>query len=105
MITGQEIWWIIVVFCGGVGLGGVYFGGLWLTVRRLPRTPGESLLVLVSFLLRLAIVLLGIFWLTRLEWKNVLICLAGLLVARTVIVRSVAAPLAEGRRAEEPPSS
>jgi len=47
---------------GGVGLGVFYFGGLWLSVRRLPcsRRPGR--LLLASFAGRLLLVLAGL-WL------------------------------------------
>ncbi|MBA3923357.1 MAG: ATP synthase subunit I [Nostocaceae cyanobacterium] len=41
----------------GFALSLFYFGGLWLTVRRLPTAQNPVLLTLVSFLGRLAIVL------------------------------------------------
>lgn len=49
----------------GAGLGLVVFGGLWLTVRRLPavRHPGRWLLM--SLVARFAVALAGFLWLVR----------------------------------------
>lgn len=44
----------------GLCLGLVYFGGLWLTVRRLPASPRPHRLWALSFALRLAVLLLGV---------------------------------------------
>jgi F1F0 ATPase subunit 2 len=52
-----------VVMVAGVGwgilLGLLYFGGLWLTVRRLPRTRHPIQLSIVSLVLRLGLCLAG----------------------------------------------
>ncbi|MFB2977238.1 ATP synthase subunit I [Microseira sp. BLCC-F43] len=40
----------------GVGLGLIYFGGLWLTVRKLPNTSNPVLLSIVSFFGRIGFV-------------------------------------------------
>ncbi|MCL7488458.1 MAG: hypothetical protein M8357_09835 [Desulfobulbaceae bacterium] len=46
----------------GVILGLLYFGGLWLTVRRLPKVKRPRFFLLLSSLFRLSLVL-GCFWL------------------------------------------
>lgn len=46
--------------CLGVALGFLYFGGLWLTVRRLPRAENPALLTLLSFLGRTSTVVVGL---------------------------------------------
>lgn len=46
----------------GVILGLLYFGGLWLTVRRLPKVKRPRLFLLLSSVFRLSLVL-GCFWL------------------------------------------
>lgn len=83
------ITWFVVNFAGGVALGGVFFGGLWLTARSLTKTAGGPLLVVLSFTGRTALVLFGMYWLTGADWRYVLACLAGFLLARTVIIRNV----------------
>jgi F1F0 ATPase subunit 2 len=83
------IGWLVVVFAGGVALGGLFFGGLWLTVQYAPTTAGGGLLVILSFVARTALVMLGMFYLTGRDWRAVLVCVAGFLVARGVILRKV----------------
>lgn len=48
-----------VLFLVGLGLGALYFGGLWMTLRRLPRWDRPFLGMGLSVLCRL-IVLLGL---------------------------------------------
>jgi len=81
------IGWLAVVFAGGVALGGVFFGGLWLTTKYLSGTAAGPLIVILSFIARTAIVLVSIYWLTGADWRYVLVCLAGFLASRTVILR------------------
>jgi F1F0 ATPase subunit 2 len=84
-----QIGWFVVVFASGIALGGLFFGGLWLTVQYVPKTAGGGLLVLVSFVARTALVLLGMFYLTGRDWRAILVCVAGFLVARGVILSKV----------------
>lgn len=44
----------------GLCLGLVYFGGLWLTVRRLPASPRPHRLWVMSYGLRLTFLLIGV---------------------------------------------
>lgn len=56
---------LVLLFGAGLLLGGAYFGGLWLTLRRLPRWRHPFLLMGLSLFVRLA-VLLGVGgWLWR----------------------------------------
>lgn len=78
---------LLIAFAGGIALGVLFFGGLWLTVRYFPRIAGGSLLVILSFVARAAIVLWGMYFLARGDWRAIVACLLGFLVARTVILR------------------
>lgn len=49
----------------GLSLGGVYFGGLWMTLRRLPRQRRPFLSMGLSWCLRLAVLLGGGAWLLQ----------------------------------------
>ncbi|NET37964.1 MAG: ATP synthase subunit I [Cyanothece sp. SIO1E1] len=51
----------MVALITGLGLGLFYFGGLWFTVRRLPKAKRPILVMAVSFLLRLGISLSGVY--------------------------------------------
>ena len=46
----------------GAGLGVLFFGGLWLTLKRLPVTNRPYLLTLSSVIARMVVVLLGIWY-------------------------------------------
>jgi F1F0 ATPase subunit 2 len=70
----------------GVGLGLFYFGGLWLTVRRLPTTRWPALLTLGSLLGRLAPTLVGFYLVMAGRWERLLACLVGFVLVRLVIV-------------------
>lgn len=71
----------------GIGLGIYYFGGLWLTVRKLPTASRPVLLSLSSFFARLAVVLAGFYFVMGGRWERLLVCLFGFLCVRFVLVR------------------
>lgn len=78
---------IVVASLAGIGLGLLYFGGLWLTVWRLPTAAWPALLALGSFWLRAGLCLLGFYLVSAGDWKRVLACLLGFIGVRTLLVR------------------
>jgi F1F0 ATPase subunit 2 len=89
----------IALTVGGV-LGGIFFGGLWLTVRNALTAPNPGLRLLVSQLLRMGIVLTGFYYVSVNGWQSVLLCLVGFLIARTVVTR-ITRPRFEVRHAPQ----
>jgi F1F0 ATPase subunit 2 len=73
---------------GGGILGALYFGGLWWTVRLMPDARHPLRLYFGSLMARLAIVLVG-FWylLVGSGWQQLVACLIGFVGARVVLVR------------------
>jgi len=71
----------------GISLGVFYFGGLWLTVRKLPRAPRPVFLSLSSFFARMAVVLMGFYFVMDGRWERLFVCLLGFLGVRFVLVR------------------
>ena len=70
----------------GALLGLFFFGGLWWTVNRLSTAVNPTLLFAVSFVLRVAVVLLS-FYLLLMQGPFVLLAgLAGFLAARILVV-------------------
>lgn len=70
----------------GILLGVFYFGGLWLTVRRLPRSASPELLLLGSFVTRTAIVLVGFYLVMAGRWERLLVCAVGFILVRFLLV-------------------
>lgn len=79
----------------GVGLGLIFFGGLWLTVQQLVRKQRRGGLLGVSYLVRLALAALVIHRLSREGADKILAGLCGWWLARWSLIRQV-----EGRAHE-----
>lgn len=78
---------LAVAAATGVAVGVVYFGGLWLTVRRLPTARRPALLTLASFLARAAAAGLGFVVLPGDGPLRLLVALAAVLAVRSTLVR------------------
>ncbi|MHB8921276.1 MAG: N-ATPase subunit AtpR [Halothiobacillus sp.] len=79
----------------GFLLGVFFFGGLWWTIRRGMTSNQPALWFLGSMLLRTAGVLLGFYFVSAGDWRKLLACLLGFVIARFVIARRV-------RRVQQP---
>lgn len=85
--------YILFPAIAGIGLGTVYFGGLWLTLQRLATSRRPAFLVLGSYLGRMALCFLALLAIARLGgWQGLLVCLAGFITVRFVIVRRLGKP-------------
>jgi F1F0 ATPase subunit 2 len=93
--VGELTRWVLLAAAGGL-LGSVYFGGLWLTVRRLPDTGHPAALVLASFVLRAALVAAGFVWLLAGDPLRLVAVLAGFLAIRVLLVRRIRTGVASG---------
>jgi F1F0 ATPase subunit 2 len=86
--------WVAPLLLGvvvGIGAGAAFFGGLALTVARLPDARRPGLLVVASLLLRLALIAATLLVLARwLTPGGVFGAALGVLIARTVMLRAAA---------------
>ncbi len=78
---------MFLALMAGMGLSAFYFGGLWLTVRRLPQSARPVLLTLGSFYGRMAVVLAGFYLVMGGHWERLAVSVIGFLLIRTVCVR------------------
>jgi F1F0 ATPase subunit 2 len=85
---------------GGL-LGGIFFGGLWWTVRKGVSSPRPALWFLGSGLLRMSIVAAGFYFVSGGQWKRLLACLLGFVVARLVVMW-LTRPLGENQNRRKP---
>ena len=78
---------VTLVLLSGLGLGILFYSGLWLTVRALPNARRPVALTLASFWGRTALVLAGFVVVTAHRWQNAVICLLGFVLARILLPR------------------
>jgi F1F0 ATPase subunit 2 len=80
---------LVMVLLAGMLLGTLFFGGLWWTVLKGLSARQPALWFGVSLLLRTGIVLAGFYFVSGAEWKRLLLCLFGFIIARFVVTRRV----------------
>jgi F1F0 ATPase subunit 2 len=80
----ETLTWVLAGLAGGL-LGAIFFGGLWWTVRKGVSSSRPALWFLGSGLLRMSIVLAGFYFVSGSQWKRLLACLAGFVIARVVV--------------------
>jgi F1F0 ATPase subunit 2 len=76
----------LAVVAGAV-LGAMFYGGLWWTVRKglLSRQP--AVWFLTSLMVRTALALLGFYAVFRGDWRRLVACMAGFVLARLLVTR------------------
>jgi F1F0 ATPase subunit 2 len=85
-----EYCFLFLAFIAGLGLGLFYFGGLWLTIQRLPGSKRPAFLALGSFFLRTALVVFAFYLIVRNgNWQNGIACIVGVIGMRMLLVRRV----------------
>lgn len=87
----------LLILLAGFGLGVVFFGGLWLTVRALPKSRHAVLLALGSFWGRTAVVIAGLVLAMDASWQKAVICMLGFALARVALAKYVPAHDGIGR--------
>ena len=76
---------LALALVAGVGLGAVFFAGLWWTVRKGISSPRPALWFLGSGLLRMSVVLVGFFLVSGGQFRRLVACLFGFIIARVVV--------------------
>lgn len=69
----------------GVFLGLLFFGGLWWTIRKAMTSSRPALWFMSSLILRMGIALAGIYYVGMGDWKRMVACVVGFIVARFVV--------------------
>jgi F1F0 ATPase subunit 2 len=70
----------------GAGLGLFYFGGLWLTVQRLPTARRPALLALGSFWGRTVVTVAVLYLIMDGHWQRLVAAMAGFVIVRLILV-------------------
>ncbi len=82
----SEAGFVFLAFLTGLGVGGFYFGGLWLTVQRLAAARRPALLTLGSFLARTGVMVASFYVVMDGRWQRLIACLLGFVLVRTVLL-------------------
>ena len=83
---------LVLSLVTGALLGSIFFGGLWWTVRKALSSNEPAPWLLLSTLLRMCIVLVGFYFISRGHWERLVVCLVGFVIARAVITRLTRLP-------------
>ncbi len=78
---------LTAAFVSGGALGLLYFLGLWATVRQLPALRWAPLWLLASLVLRLALLLAGLYWIGGADWRRFVAALLGIILMRLLVTR------------------
>ncbi len=76
---------LVASFVAGLALGTFYFTALWQTVRRLPATTSSVRLLLGSFILRMAVVMAGFYFVMGGHWERLAAAMLGFIVIRKIL--------------------
>ena len=88
---------MILALLAGIALGVFFFAGLWFTVRKGVAAKTPAAWFLVSFLVRMAVVLGGFYWIAQAgEWQPLSMALLGFIIARMVLTRFAPPPQEAG---------
>lgn len=69
----------------GLIIGGVFFGGLWWTVRVIMAGKRSATWLLGSLLLRMGIALTGFYLVARENWQYLVLSVVGFMMARAIV--------------------
>ena len=86
---------MILPLLSGLLLGTIFFGGLWWTIQRGVASKNPAILFSGSLLLRTGTALAGFYFASRGDWRRLLACLLGFVVARVLITRLTRAAVLE----------
>ena len=92
----NNVIFLALALVAGLGLGVIFFGGLWWTVRKGMFTKSPALWFLASLLLRMGIVLAGFYSVGRGDWQRLVSCLLGFIIARFIVMRLTRTPIENG---------
>ena len=81
----NEILLMILVLLAGFVMGTLFFGGLWVTVKKAVAAKIPAIWFFCSFILRVSVVMLGFYYISPRGWKPLVISLLGFIFARIVV--------------------
>jgi F1F0 ATPase subunit 2 len=78
---------LLAALAGGMLLGAIYLAVLWLSVRGLAHVRLPGLLMVASYMLRMLLLIGGLYLLGDGQWQSYVTALAGFILVRTLVLR------------------
>ena len=91
---------LVLPLLAGLLLGMFFFGGLWWTIRRGVSSKQPAALFFFSLLLRTGVALAGFYFVARGDWRRVVACLVGFILARILVTWLTRVPIAKAKRVQ-----
>lgn len=76
----------IFITAAGFVLGALFFGGLWFTVKKSVSAKNPAWWIFGSLIVRMAIALLGFYYMSQFGWQAMLLGLFGFITARFMVM-------------------
>jgi F1F0 ATPase subunit 2 len=89
----NELLILALSLAAGLMLGAVFFGGLWWTVRKGASSKHPACWFFGSLLLRMGLVLVGLYFVGCGNWQRLVACLLGFVIARVSVLRLTRTPV------------
>lgn len=80
---------MIISFLIGLFLGVLYFGGLYFTTQRFNNAKSPALFMILSFVLRMGVLIAGFYYLSKSGSKNILIGLLAVMLVRFIMLFNI----------------
>lgn len=84
----NETIYLALAFTTGLALGTLFFGGLWLTVKKALTAKIPALWFVSSFVLRVSITVGGFYYMAAGSLQRLLLALCGFIIARFIITKA-----------------
>lgn len=91
---------MILAFSGGLALGLLFFGGLYVSVEKLTTSKYPALMMLASTVIRMMVLLIGVYMLMQGEVRNAAAALVGVVIAKFGLIYLVKTRAIERNRKE-----
>jgi F1F0 ATPase subunit 2 len=84
-MTMSDVLALVLASIAGLLLGAIFFGALYLTVRKGVSSPAPALWFFGSLVMRMGIALAGFYFVSDGSWQRMVACILGFVVARLVV--------------------
>jgi F1F0 ATPase subunit 2 len=75
----------VLAFGAGMILGLLFFGGLYITIQKIETAKNPALIMILSFMIRMAVLVVAFYFIAQSGYKEVLFALAGVIITRFVM--------------------